>query len=310
MFALKGAKSASAGHTHEAAYGGPFGGFVLPRALRRPARLITRLIGGDIAVPRHATALLNGGFLLCALGYGVAVGGHAPVVVQALTGHTGFAIDTVEVVGNTETSEIDVLQQLGLNGWTSLVGFDADDARTRLSDLPWVEDVSVRKIYPRTLEIRIDERSALAIWQHDRELVLIEENGAPIAPFVNAKHADLPLVIGLGAATEAKAFLDKVAAYPQISSRVKGYIRIAERRWDLRLDNGITVKLPVEGEDGALAELAELERNQGVLSRDIAAVDLRFDDRLLLQLTPEAAVARQASLEEQEKARKKAGKRI
>jgi cell division protein FtsQ len=47
------------------------------------------------------------------------------------------------------------------------------------------------------------------------------------------------------------------------------------------------------------------------LSRDIATVDLRLDDRLVIRLTPEAMERRTTLLAEQEKAaKKKPGKSI
>ena len=85
---------------------------------------------------------------------------------------------------------------------------------------------------------------------------------------------------------------------------MKGYVHIAERRWDLRLENGITIKLPDHEEDAALAGIVEMDRMQGLLTRDIAAVDMRLDDRIVVQLTPEAAVRRDAALKEIAKTRK------
>ena len=91
---------------------------------------------------------------------------------------------------------------------------------------------------------------------------------------------------------------------------MKGYVRIGERRWDLHLDNGIMVKLPEDHVDAALAELVELERQDGLLGRDISAVDMRFADRLVVQLTPEAMERRQAELNAKPKVVKAtAGKR-
>ena len=86
---------------------------------------------------------------------------------------------------------------------------------------------------------------------------------------------------------------------------------VAERRWDMRLENGITIRLPERGADAALAELLRLDREHGLLSRDIAAVDLRIDDRLVVKLTPAAALEREAALAALKKAAgRKPGKRI
>ena len=233
-----------------------------------------------------------------------------PSVVQGVAAHGGFAVDDVRMAGNKETSDIDVLEKLELTGWTSLVGFDADAARERIAGLPWVESASVRKIYPDVLEVTIEERKPFAIWQHGRELSLIDAEGRIIAPFRQERFATLPLVIGRGANERAAEFLSRLDRVPGLAARTKALIRVADRRWDLRLDNGIAIRLPEFGEDAAVDEIARLDREQGILSRDIAAVDMRLEDRLVVQLTPDAVVRREAALKEQEKLRGKPGKRI
>lgn len=279
-------------------------GFVLPRLLRRPARLLARLTEGDITPPRYSATIMTAAFFAATGLYGSYMGGHFPAFVQAVTARTGFAVDQVRVTGYRETSEIDILERLELDGWTSLIGFDAEAARQRVAGLPWVEIASVRKVYPDTLEVQVEERKPFAIWQHGRELSIVEASGDTIAPFSGGRHSVLPLVIGQGAATAGEAFVKKVKGYPELAARVKGYIRIAERRWDLRLENGITVKLPEHGEDEAITELLEMDRQDGLLSRDILAVDLRFSDRVVVQLTPDAVVRRAAALAEMSKSRK------
>jgi cell division protein FtsQ len=162
-------------------------------------------------------------------------------------------------------------------------------------------------VYPDTLEIRIEEREPFAVWQHGSELTIISEKGDPIAPLQGGRHALLPLVVGPDAPNGAADFIALVRDFPEIASRVKGYVEVADRRWDLRLDNGVTIKLPEEGADVALADLMRMEKENAVLGRDIVSVDLRIADRVVVQLTPEAAEARQAALAAQGK--KKPGKK-
>lgn len=285
--------------------------FVMPRLLRKPARVAGRLVGGGYEPPRYAASVSALALCLSAFAYGSYVGGHFPAYVKAVTSRTGFAVDKVRITGNTETSEIDILERIGLDGWTSLIGFDADEARTRLTELPWVKAASVRKIYPDEIEVKLDERLPFAIWQHGSQLAVVERSGAVVVPFDGSRHATLPLIVGYGAPEKAAEFIDRIGRFPELASRVKGYIRVAGRRWDLRLDNGITVRLPEGGEDVALAELLRLQREEGLFSRDVVSVDLRQDDRLVLQLTPEAQKAREAVVKEQLKAaRRRPGQNI
>ncbi|MDX8445071.1 cell division protein FtsQ/DivIB [Mesorhizobium captivum] len=278
-----------------------FDHFVLPRQLRRPVRVLARLCGGEYEAPRFSAAILSAALLASSGAYGAYLGGYSDSIVQGVTARTGFAVDQIKVVGNRQTSEIDILDRLGLDGWTSLIGFDAEAARERIATLPWVEVAAVRKIYPHTLEVRVEEREPFALWQQGNSLSVIERSGEVIAPFSGGKEALLPLIIGTGAPAKAPEFLEKIKRYPELAARVKGYIRVGERRWDIKLENGITVKLPEDDEDQAIAELVKLDHDNGLLTRDIAAVDMRLTDRLVVELSPEAATQREAALSEKPK---------
>jgi cell division protein FtsQ len=218
-------------------------------------------------------------------------------------------VSDVRVSGNREVSDIDVLQVLSLDGWTSLIGLGADAVRERVVALPWVESATVRKVYPATLEIALIEKQPFAIWQHDGELTLVERSGAPIVPFTSERFAALPLVVGEGAAARANGIVDLVAGHPALAERVRGYVRIADRRWDIRLDNGVVLKLPEAGEAAALDWLMTVDEADALLSRDIASVDLRLSDRLVVQLTPEGLKQREADVKASQKAEKAAGRR-
>lgn len=281
--------------------------FVLPRPLRRAVRFLVSLGSGRINIPAH-TGTVSTLVLLAATGlYGMSVGGHTQAVAEATTSAAGFAIEDVKVSGNDETSEIEILQLLGLDGTTSLVALNADAARQKIANLPWVQDVEVRKVYPKAVEVKLKERKAYAIWQHGSELSLIEKDGSVIAPLRDNKFAKLPLFVGRDAETAAASIDDQFAKWPEIRSHVKAFVRVAGRRWDLYLDNGVIIKLPEDNIDDALARLTKLDKDQNLLQRDIAAVDLRIDDRTAIELTPDAAVRRQAAVDARNKALKKAG---
>ncbi len=308
MFALR--RNRSGRGVQASDVGGVGGGFVLPRWLRKPVRVASRLVSGDVEAPRYAATMLTAALLGATGIYGSAIGGHMPAIVQTMTAHSGFAIADIVITGNRETSEIDVLDKVGLDGWTSLVGFDAEAARQRIAVLPWVDSVSVRKVYPRGLVVDLVERKPFAIWQHGRELSLIDEAGRTIVPFSGQRYATLPLFIGVGANTRASVFAAEIDAIPELGSRARAFIRVADRRWDIRLENGITIRLPEHDEDRALADVARLDREQGLLSRDLTSVDMRFEGRLVVKLTPEAVMRREAALEAEGKKRSRAEKKI
>ncbi|PHP67586.1 cell division protein FtsQ [Zhengella mangrovi] len=270
---------------------------VLPRLLRRPMRHAARLVSGDIEVPSHAFGVLTAGFLGATVLYGSVLGGHMPAIVTALASNTGFAISQIDIAGNSETSEIDVMGAIHLDGWTALPGFSPEAARERIAELPWVQEASVQKVYPGTLQVKLAERTPFALWQQGDAISVIEQDGKVIAPYRNGKFAALPLVVGDGAAEKASMFIAGMKRFPSIAGRVKGYVRVADRRWDLILDNGVTVKLPERGELAAVQKLVALQADQGLLDKDIVAIDMRLDERIAVRLSEAAAKERSEKMD-------------
>ncbi len=86
----------------------------------------------------------------------------------------------------------------------------------------------------------------------------------------------------------------------------KAAIFVGERRWNLRLKDGLDIRLPEYDVGNALAALSKLDREEKLFSRDIVAVDMRLPDRLIVQLSEEAGKARD-ELFKDKKTKKKAG---
>jgi cell division protein FtsQ len=274
---------------------------VLPRPLRRVARFLRSPRIDEWSVPRHTGSLAAGAFLLATGVYGMILGGHTEYVFRTSTAVAGFSVRDIAIEGHKETSEIDVLQALGLAGDMSVMAMSVAEARQAILDLPWVSDVAVRKVYPHGIAVTIEERDAFAIWQNGNDLFLIEKDGDVIAPMNERKFVDLPFFVGLGADKDAARLQNVMGKYPGIADRVRAYVRVADRRWDLYLNNGVVVQLPEDDLEQAVAYLASMDGDHDLLSRDVAAVDLRLADRMAVRLSPDALEKRQAMVEERAK---------
>ncbi|MEM1377772.1 MAG: cell division protein FtsQ/DivIB [Pseudomonadota bacterium] len=272
---------------------------VLPKMLRKPARLARRVGSGDLTIPRYVEATLLGGFVgFCAL-YGSVLGGQFQVAADRSAVALGFGVAQVEISGNTHTRIEDVYRAVGIDGATSLLSLDATEARDAVVDLPWVEAAELRKVYPSTLSVSITERSPYALWQMGDAITVVEEDGSPIGPFAaDPRIASLPLVVGTGAADKASDLFAQLESAPWLIGQTHAAIRVGDRRWDLRLRNGMTIRLPEDDMVDAVARLEFLDATQGVLSRDLAAIDLRFSDRTVFTMTDNAAAKRTAFVEQ------------
>ena len=273
---------------------------VLPHFLRRPVRALLKL-----RPPRHIGLKGMLALFVVTAAAGTVIGGHSMEVVSAVTAWGGLGIENVQITGQSETSEVDVLGALAIDQSPSLVTFDVDAARARVEALPWVKHATIRKFYPDGLRIAVTEKTPFAVWQHDGIVSLVDRDGDRIVDDVDDRYSALPFVVGPGAAPRAAEFADLVAGVPELKSRVKAGVLVSSRRWNVVLDNGVELLLPEEDPSGALNAAAALDGQSGLLSRDIAAVDLRLPNRLVVRLTDAGIAARDTMLKEREKLAKK-----
>jgi len=263
-------------------------------------------------VPRRTGLAVTLLLLAGSAGYGIVKGGHYDDFVTALSdtrnaiaNSAGFRITTVAINGRKQLSQDEILAIGGVNGRSSLLFLDAAAVRDRLKANSWIADATVIKYYPGALEIDIVERSAYALWQENGKLSVIAEDGAELQPYLTPRFLSLPLVVGKGAETHAHDFLALLARYPQVNSVTKAAIYVGERRWNLRTKDGLDIRLPENDVGNALATLSKLDKEDHLFSRDIVAVDMRLSDRLTVQLSDDAAKAREDALKKAAAATKK-----
>jgi cell division protein FtsQ len=299
---LPGKRTAQATHAH---------GNGLRSALTARMTQVAGLI--EPRLPRWSGLAAMTLLLMASLVFGVVRGDHVGTMTAALrdardvvANAAGFRIADVAVTGRKHLTTDDVLAIGGVTDRTSLLFLDAAGMRERLKRNPWIGEATVLKFYPGRLQVDIVERSAFALWQADGHVSLIAQDGAILDSEITRRFANLPLVVGVGAHLRAKEFLAVLDRYPHIRGAMKAAVLVGERRWNLRFANGIDVKLPEEGLDAALTRLTQIDREDHLLSRDIAVIDLRLPDRITVRLSETAAASRAEQFKDK-KYKRKAG---
>ncbi|MGH6676466.1 MAG: cell division protein FtsQ/DivIB [Xanthobacteraceae bacterium] len=235
--------------------------------------------------------------LLAAIGlYGTMLGGQYAAFVRSegtipdfLARTAGLGIDAVTIAGAHELSERQILDAIGIRRTNSLLFLDVAKLRDRLIALPLVKDASVSKLYPNRVMIEIEERQPYALWQKDGAVKIIAADGTPIPTLDETHFTKLPFVVGDGANARIGEYFSLLRAAGDLRGRIRAGILVAERRWTLKMDNGVEVALPEMGAAAAVAELARLQRRYHVLDKNIVALDLRFPGRLIARLPARTA---------------------
>ncbi|TNE35596.1 MAG: FtsQ-type POTRA domain-containing protein [Alphaproteobacteria bacterium] len=202
---------------------------------------------------------------------------------------SGFSIQQVQVEGRNKT-DVDALKAaLDIERGSSILHYNTALARDRIEKLDWVSAAQVIRFLPDTIHVVIVERSPIAIWQLQKQLHLIDRSGTVVGEALDDAYLRLPLVVGPGAAADAAKIFDLMDRYPDLKNQVEAYVRIGERRWNLRLKNGMDIQLPAEREDQALAKLIAYDAEHHLLTQAIEVIDMRLPDRIYLKLVDDKA---------------------
>lgn len=201
----------------------------------------------------------------------------------------GLSIEQIRLEGRNRADLDDVSKAIGIIQGESILHYDLAEARARLEQIEWVEDARVIRFLPKTIHIVLRERSPVAIWQMDGVFHLVDAEGFIINQFDDLVATDLPLIVGGGAPEHAASLFDTLEEFPDIKENFASAIRVADRRWDIRLTNGVEINLPADNIHLALSRVVRYDAEHDLLRQEIKSVDMRLPDRVYLKLTDEEA---------------------
>ncbi|MDG2530102.1 cell division protein FtsQ/DivIB [Caulobacter endophyticus] len=258
-------------------------------AQQQPAGKLHAARGGVGVSPTLALGVA-GGALALALIVTLATGHRAERLGQAMVhgvdgefANLGFKLKAVHVTGASPTAQADILKASGLYQDQPTLGMDLVDLKTKVEGVGWVKSAKVVRLLPDTVMIAVEERPALAVWQHSGRLKVIDAEGRIIREADAARFPHLPLVVGQGADQAAGNILPAVNARPRLRDRLEALVRVDDRRWDLRLKDGSLIQLPAIDEESALIQLDQLDQRQRILDLGFARIDLRDPEMVAIR---------------------------
>ena len=265
-----------------------------PAYYRRKGRILWAVWRKPVVWSLAAAMALVVGFTGAGLPFRSAVTDTANGLILA----SGLRIGSIVIEGEDGIPDADVIEALSLSPDTPLPFFDVAAARKRLMAIPRVRSATVQKLYPDTLHLKIEEREPFALWQRTGRVSVIDQDGRVVRDEPNDEQIALPLFVGEGANVAAHALETALNEKPRVKSRVSAAVRVADRRWTLKLDNGVDVRLPEVDAERALAALSTMLRQPRFFDQPIQTIDLRLADRVTLTLTEDGAVTRRALIKQ------------
>lgn len=197
-----------------------------------------------------------------------------------------FMVNMMAVDGASDLVAEGIRQMLPLDFPISSFDLDLEAMRETVVSLDPVKSARLYVRQGNVLQVDVVERIPMVLWRNDRGLQLLDDEGVLVGPaFVRSDWPELPLIVGDGANTHVDEALELVAAAEPLSTRLRGLVRMGERRWDVVLDRGQRILLPEVEAVQALERVIAMDQAVDMLERDLVAVDLRLPNRPTLRMT-------------------------
>ncbi|MBN2629128.1 MAG: cell division protein FtsQ/DivIB [Rhodobacteraceae bacterium] len=216
-----------------------------------------------------------------------AIAGGIAEVREQFQNRPEFMVRLVSVVGASPELADAVRARLALTLPLSSFDIDLTAVRARIQDLDAVARADLIVRSGGVLEVAITERVPALLWRTETGIEMLDATGHRVASLAaRTDRPDLPIIAGEGADSAAPEALALLAAAAPILPRLRGLVRVGDRRWDVVLDRNQRILLPDEKPIAAIERLIALHQAGDLLGRDILAVDLRTDHRPVLRLAP------------------------
>lgn len=210
---------------------------------------------------------------------------EAHLAWEKLLNRPEFMINLVSVEGASSELADAARSQLDLQLPVSLLEVDLETLRQKVQELDAVARADLVVQSGGVLSLRIVERVPVVVWRSQDGLELLDYTGHRVASLVARTDSPfLPLIAGEGAEHAVPEALDILSSAAPFSSRIRGVVRVGERRWDIVLDRGQKVLLPAENPVEAVEGLVALNQLYNLLERDVTIVDFREPQRAVVRL--------------------------
>jgi len=210
-------------------------------------------------------------------------------VRDAIIERPEFSVRRIEIVGALDELSGRIHEILPGSFPVSSLDLDLDEMRKAVLALDPVAGADIRILPEGILQIMVEERLPALVWRGPRGVETLDNEGHRTGALIaRAERPDLPLITGIGARRAVPEALELFAAAVPIVGRVRGLVRVGERRWDMILDRGQRILLPENDPVGALRRVIALDRARDLLSREVTVIDMRLNRRPTVRLADRA----------------------
>ena len=187
-------------------------------------------------------------------------------------------IDEITVIGLNEREMQDLLSKLELHNLKNIFFLNKFELEEKLKANKLIENYTVFKRYPSSIEIRVSKTKFLANVFKDGRSFVLGSNGKLISSI--DKNNNLPNIFGDYDKASFFNLLQSIKKSKFELSRVKNLYFFKSGRWDIETSQNVIIKLPKENLEASLnLSLDVLNNNE---FKNIKILDIRQDNQVIV----------------------------
>jgi len=192
-----------------------------------------------------------------------------------------FKINKVIITNNLLVKKTIVIERLEDLYKKNIFSIKSEDIERSLEGIDFLKKIEIKKKYPNTLIIKIVETKPIAIIFKGKTKFFLD-NFSNLIEFKNTINTEkLPSIFGNNAESEFVSFFQQLKDNNFPFTKIKNYYYFQIGRWDLKLLNNKTIKLPHAASNKTIKKSIELlNRND---FKNYKIIDLRVDGKIIVE---------------------------
>jgi cell division protein FtsQ len=220
----------------------------------------------------------------------------------------------IEATGLTEVSRAQMLPVFGEDIGRNIFFVPLSERRRQLEEIPWIQKATVMRLLPDQIRVSVVERQPVAFTRLGAQVGLVDADGVLLAmpaAMMAQHHYSFPTLSGIDASSPLAARRERMEVYLRLLNELDASgEKLSGQISEVDLTDSEDARVTMEDDPDTLLHFGQdrfLERYRrykaGIVQwrqkyPKLAAVDLRYDQQVVLQMTPGASVA-QAAADEQ-----------
>ena len=204
-------------------------------------------------------------------------------LIQEYSNKYNYNLKKIEVIGLTNLNKDEILIFFNKFKNNSIFLVPVKEISNEIKKNKWIKEVNIRNDYKNTLKVNIKEETPIGIYENNNQKILFSKNLVVLEILgKNHDYKNLISFYGENSIINSKYLISKIDQ--DIKKMIQSAIFIENRRWNIRLKNKITLKLPEKNLKEAINNYKKIYSNLSNKDlKDIEIIDLRIPNQAIIK---------------------------